>query len=247
MGKIIHTVTIGTETFTRESDSRRYTHAVVVTVTEAERADRVGKAQAEIDQLEAAIAAATARLEEPGQAEAYTAAAAHYAYLQEQVTEPLRGLASENFQPVVGQDGQVVMHTCPRYLADSYIDPIRDALEANIQGWQRGGRARDIACSHSSKAREAVLATARGALEDATRKLEGEPGRPEYSARARLEHAKAHYVVGSVTCENWSQSHRGAQKLADDVRKYRPLAAVRITSDIEVRERATRAKKAAAK
>ena len=243
MGKNIHTVTIGTQTFTRESDSRAYTHAVVVTVTEAERADRVGKAQAEIDALEGTIATCRPVVSDPANVAAYAAARARFDYLQEEVEEPLRGLASEGRQPLI-RDGQVVMHKSPRYLSDSFIDPIEDALPANVKGWQRGGHARDLACAQAREARATLEATPQGALEKATRELEGEPGRPQYSARARLENAKARYVVGSVTCENWSQSAKGAAKLADDVRKHRPLADVRVTSDIQTRTRATRAKAA---
>lgn len=93
-------------------------------------------------------------------------------------------------------------------------------------------------------AQGALEATAQGALEKATLELEGAPGRPEYSARARLANVQARYVVGSIVCENWSQSAKGAAKLADDVRGHRPLADIRVTDDIQTRTRATRAKAA---
>jgi len=237
MSKRILTVTIDGQAFTRESD-RAYTHAVVIVCTQAERDAKLAVIQARVDAAHADVAEATERLECAGEATAFAEATARLAYLEESVTEPLRGMTSEGRAPLLNKTtGEIVMHTTLRYLSESYIDAIEDAMPIDkLAQTRRRSSARDIACSHCRSARAAVLATAHGKLEDARKRL----------AREEAAHANAaaHYVVGHITCENWSQSAKGAAKLADDVRKYRPDADIRITTDITVHQPKQRARRA---
>lgn len=197
----IHTVTVGTETFTRESP-RTYTHAIVITCTQAERDARVGAAAAKVAEIEDAIARATARLDNPGEAEAFAAASARMSHLHEDVTEQLRGLRDNT--PVV-RDGQPVTHTTPRYLSDTYIDAIEAELPASVESYRRR-QARHTALNREIRAREALLATAQGAIDEYRDDLA--------RAKSALDHAERRHVVGHVTCENWSQSAKVAAREA---------------------------------
>lgn len=219
MGKKVHAVTVGTETFTRESDSRTYTHAVVVTRTRAEVDANVARATAERDRHTTTVATLEPAASAPGAAEAYAAARGPLDHLEELVHEEQRG----DRPPGLTQ----------RWLSRAYRAEIGELAWGAERPAGYDPRTAPSALTNVNAARSALHATAVQKLADARQQLA--------IAESALQHQLAK-CVGEVTCENWSQSATGAAKLAGDVLKHRPLADVRVTDQVSVRTRATRTK-----
>ena len=211
MGKLIHTVKIGNQTFTRESDSRAYTHAVVVVHTQAEHDAEVAKAADKAAATRAKIAALEPLAADPADQGEEAFWAVEDARLEEKVMETRK-------------DGSVV--ATARWLTDAFR---RECGEVD------DGTYNPLALRKRNAVTDAWGKTATRRLYWARRQLEID---------LRYLESKKSWPVGEVKCENWSQSAKGAAKLAEDVRRYRPLADIRVTADVEVRQRATRAKKA---
>lgn len=67
--------------------------------------------------------------------------------------------------------------------------------------------------------------------------------RQEHTVQSCLKLLQEHRRVGACSAHSWSQSAKNAAKAAQQAQKWRPLARVVVTTEIAVRERATRAKK----
>lgn len=122
-----HTVTLpdGT-TDTRESDTRAYTHAVVVVTTEAYKADRIAQAQRKLAELEAELVKVQAGVAAMTDADREQVAQlkAAYDHLEEEVVETR-----------TRTDGSTYESKGPRWLSDAFRvthpgGKARDAIDA---------------------------------------------------------------------------------------------------------------------
>lgn len=211
MGKKIHTVTIQGQTFTRESDSREYTHAVYVVVTAAERDAAIANATRRVTEGLAEIARLEPLAAAPADQAEYERTRAAVAYLEEQVPN-----TDSNTAP-----GAMTS----RWLSREYRESVGEVA----------GQTKFIALDRINAAGNAWRATAGRKLDYA---------RSQLAIDQRYLESCREIVIGKIACENWSSSSHGAGKLADDLKRRRPHADIKITDAVQIRERATRAKRA---
>jgi len=202
-------------TDSRKSD-RPYTHAVIVVITEARRKLVLDAVQKTIDEAKAVIAVNEPLMNLPEQITAYDAAKAQLAYLDENVTETC-----------VNRNGGTYEFTSARWLSRSYRNSVgtederrrgRIDSEGNFYG--------DTAGAHKRAADAALLATARGKVEDARAKLE--------CAVKNYEAQDQAATVGRAFVLGWSQSVENARKAERDARECFPGTEVYTTTEIQV-------------
>lgn len=214
-------------TESRKSD-RPYTHAIVVVITEDRRKLVLGEIEKTIADHEATIAANAPLVDLPEQIAAYAAAKERLAFLDEEVTEESSWLRN---------DGTTYKHTCARWLSHGYRNQVASEDERRIARLHNTEYCRgDVAGLHKRQADDALLATARGKVEAATKALAH--ARPWYAKRSEA------MTVGRAFVHGWSQSAKNALKAEQVAREEHPAAQIYTTTDVEVHVPKARAKKA---
>jgi hypothetical protein len=124
-----HTVTLpdGT-TETRESDTRTYTHAVVVETTEAYKADRIKSAEAKIAKVQKRIQELEPKTQDPADVEAYRVAVERETFLQEKIDKEI----------TVHGSGEKKTIQTERWLTDGFGRNTIDAAHAARNKTARG-------------------------------------------------------------------------------------------------------------
>jgi hypothetical protein len=212
-------------TESRKSD-RPYTHAIIVVVTEERRRFVLDKIEKTIAEHEATISANAPLVELPEQVAAYAAANERLAFLDEEVTEERSSW---------GNDGKTHKHTCARWLSHGYRDQVASEDERRIALLHKTAVRGDTAMSHRRAAGEALLATARGAVEKATADLAHQ--REFYNRRS------GQLTVGRASVHGWSQSAKNAAKAEQVAREENPGAHVYTTTEVAVHVPKARAAK----
>ena len=214
-------------TESRKSD-RPYTHAIVVVITEERRKLVLGEIEKTIAENEATIATNAPFVDLPEQVAAYEAAKQRLAFLDEEVTEQSSWLRN---------DGTTYAHTCARWLSHSYRNEVASEDERRIARLHNTPYCRgDVAGLHKREADEALLATARGKVEAATKALE--------HARAWYAKRSEAMTVGRAFVHGWSQTAKNACKAEQAAREEHPTAQIYTTTDVEVHVPKARLKKA---
>jgi hypothetical protein len=203
-------------TESRKSD-RPYTHAIVVVVTEERRRLVLDNIEKTIADHEATIAANAPLVDLPEQVAAYAAAKDRLAFLDEEVTEERNGW---------GNDGKTYKHTCARWLSQGYRNQVASDEEKRIALLHKTEVRGDTAMSHRRAAGDALLATARGKVEQATADLAHQ--REFYDRRS------GQLTVGRASVHGWSQSAKNAAKAEQTAREENPGAHVFTTTEVAV-------------
>jgi len=209
-------------TESRQSD-RPYTHAIVVVVTEDRRNLVLGKIEKTFADHEAIIVANAPLVDLPEQIEAYAAAKARLAFLDEPVTETYVVHGKTN------PDGSQASyeHTSARWLCRSYRNQVgtederrrgRVDMYGNFYG--------DTAGLHKRDADAALLATAHGKVEAATSAL----------THVRKWHTEEseRMTIGRARVHGWSQSAKNALKAEQTARDENPGTRIYTTTEIAV-------------
>jgi len=228
------TVTLPDGTTEARKSDRPYTHAIIVTITEERRATALAKIQKRIDEYEAIVAKNAPLVDLPEQVAAYEAAKARLAYLDEEVE------STYQYTNQARHDKKSYTTKTARWLSRAYRNEVgtederkRGRIDSN------GDFYGDTAFLHRNQADDALVATARGAIESAQLTLSSERGSYERQSE-RLR-------VGRVFVHGWSQSAKNAEKAAAAAREENPGATVSITTNITVHVPKSRAKAAAAR
>lgn len=198
---------------TRQSD-RLYKYAIVHVRTREEVDLEIKKLDAQVANAQHEVESLERRQSAADDAE-YEVALRDNEYLEEKVVE--KNKAGERVE-------------VQRWLSDEYRRSIGEPEDAP---YRTPGGALDRKLSASNRLHATVkqkLFYARQTLENQLAKRERVKALPVHDVDASI------WPPGSCTCQSWSQSLQGAQKLVDDWRKSHPGGHVYFTNEIEVQE-----------